>query len=138
MSNKDAALIWEAYESSLEEGFGKTLGMLGVGALAAYGGLKAADQHKPEKLQKHTQEAKPQSHNQSNKFVSKSNDKMAYISAIARIAKTRKFDTKYGVPVGKDGKPLVNFLTLKRLQQDHNQPVTELASFNAVVRSANY
>jgi len=119
MSNNDSELIWEAYAKSLEEGWGKNLAMLGMGALAAHGALKNNSHKNPEAPSKPTQ-----SHTQTSlntpSMKSHMND-MNYMKAVGKTIKQSKWTEKYYVPVSNSGEPLLDLNSLNKLRKQFNK-----------------
>jgi len=122
----DSKLIWEAYYSSLEEGWKTNLAMLGLGAAAATYPLT----HKPH------QEVKPKPQqvqvDKSKVHSAENSNLLDYNLKLSKIIKTASWDERYYIPVDKTGKPLLDFKTLSKLRKQYNLPEVSEDSYKAL------
>lgn len=129
----DNQLIWEAYQTSIEEGWGKNLAMMGMGALMAHGAMKS-NPSKPEAPTKpvHSQvetKQKISPHNQQNI------NEMNYHAEMAKTLNKSRWQEKYYVPVDNNGKPLLDFKTLNKLRKKHNLSIVDEDTFRAIQKT---
>jgi hypothetical protein len=127
MYKDDSDLIWEAYHSSLKEGWKSNLAMMGLGAVAATYPLT----HKPnhESKPKHTQIRHSNEERLENRNI------LEYNKALAKVLKRGDWTEKYYVPVGKNGEPLIDFKTLSKLRKQYNMPEVTEQSFKAAQKT---
>lgn len=126
----DNDLIWEAYTKQLEEGWGKNLAMMGVGALAAYGGMKHKSEPTPQP--KHTQVQQSAISKQAQNNKNKSDYKHALSKSIGKSNWTEVFY----VPLDKSsGKPLLSLKDLNSLRKSYNQSEISPETYQAAPKN---
>lgn len=125
----DNNLIWESYVNHLEEGWGKNLAMMGMGALATYGAMK----DKP-------MQTKPEQHTQTHQSaVSKSSqqnkNKSDYRHALSKSTGQSKWTEVFYVPLDNKGTPLLNLKDLNNLRQKYNQSQISPETYQAAPKN---
>jgi len=125
----DEQLIWEAYQTSLEEGWGKNLAMMGMGALMAHGAMK----HNPAKPEAPTkpQHSQVETKQKRSPAMEREMNKLEYHKEMAKTLNKSKWVEKYYVPVDNKGEPLLDFKTLNRLRKKHNLSNVDEQQFRA-------
>jgi hypothetical protein len=131
MQRSEFELLQEAYDKvnqseMVEEGLGKNLAMMGMGALAAYGAMK----DKP-------QQSKPQQTHQNamSKQMKSSNDKSNYKHAIAKATGKSNWTEVFYVPLDNNGKPLLSLKDLNNIRKQYNQSPVEPATYQAAPKN---
>jgi hypothetical protein len=129
----DNQMIWEAYQNSLEEGWGKNLAMMGMGALLAHGAMK----HNPAKPEKHSkpEHTQVQSKQKRSPSLEHEMNKLEYHKEMSRVLKKTKWVEKYYVPIDNNGEPLLDFKTLNRIRKKHNLSTVEEKDFRAAQKT---
>ena len=125
----DNQLIWEAYQTSLEEGWGKNLAMMGMGALMAHGAMKS-NPAKPEAPTK-PEHSQVETKRKRSPDMEHAMNKMEYHKEMAKVLKKSNWTEKYYVPVDNSGKPLLDFNTLNKIRKKHNLSSVDENSFRA-------
>jgi hypothetical protein len=129
----DNELIWEAYQTSIQEGWGKNLAMMGMGALLAHGALKH-NTNKPE-TKSTPQHSQVDIKNKANPIAKKGIEKLEYRKELAKTLKRSNWEEKYYIPIDNNGKPLLDLKTLNKIRQKHNQILVTDDAFIAVQKT---
>ena len=126
----DNDLIWEAYTKQLEEGWGKNLAMMGVGALAAYGGMKHKSEPTPQPKHTQVQQSAISKQTQNNK------NKSDYKHALSKSIGNSNWTEVFYVPLDKSsGKPLLSLKDLNSLRKSYNQSEISPETYQAAPKN---
>jgi len=134
MQRSEFELLQEAYSkvtqyNTVEEGWGKNLAMMGMGALAAYGGMKdKTNPSKPETHNKTTQSAV-------SKASQRNKDKSNYMHAVSKATGQSNWTEVFYVPLNKSGKPLLSLKDLNNLRKQYNQSEIDATTYQAAPKN---